>query len=489
MIMYQRILGNWATLPIFIREIIFCQFLTVVTILIYWPICAADFITFDDQLHITTNFHLKFGFSWDTLIWAFTTNHGGNWHPLTWLSFILDYRLFGLNPVGYHITNLCLHAVNGSLLFLVLHCLTKAFWRSAIVAVLFAIHPCHVETVAWISERKDLLCTFFGFVAVGAYIKYTKTAQFKYYLLLLVLFSLGLMSKPMIVTLPFVLLLFDYWPLQRMSAIECQTRYGFIRSVSRLIREKIPLICLSIISVILTYRAQQSWEAISSFQAVPMTFRLMNAIYAYVQYMVKLFWPVNLTVFYPTVNNFQDLEILFYGLTLIIISVYAVYKRSEYPYLIVGWLIYLGTLVPVIGIIKIGSQSMADRYTYIPFIGLFIMISWGICDLLEKVIYRKLIILPAVFIFLIFLSSVTWQQVKYWQNSVTLFRHALQILPNNYVAHENLGFALLERERFDEALYHFRQASAMIPGVNVFTKTLVWFCIVRGDMKKQSMSL
>ena len=470
--MYQRISENWATRPVFIREIIFCQFLILITIFIYWPIHVADFITFDDQLHITTNFHLKSGFSWESIIWAFTTSYGGNWHPLTWFSFMLDYRLFGLNPAGYHSTNLCLHALNGSILFLVLHRLTKSFWRSALVATLFVVHPCHVEAVAWISERKDLLCTFFGFAAMGAYVKYIKTAKSKYYLLLVVLFSLALMSKPMIITLPFILLLLDYWPLKRISAIEHRTKYGFFHAISPLIREKIPLLCLSTISAIVTYWAQQSWEAISSFQAVPLTFRLMNAVYAYIKYIENLFWPANLTVFYPTVDNFQEHEVLFYVLTLVIITCYAIYKKNNYPYLIVGWFIYLGTLIPVIGIVKIGSQSMADRYTYIPFIGLFIIISWGICNLFEKVSYRKIIVLPLVLIFLIYLSCISREQVKYWRNSVTLFSHALQIVPNNYVAHENLGFAFLDQGRLDDALYHFRKASVLMPGKERFYKNV-----------------
>jgi protein O-mannosyl-transferase len=435
------ILKNWQNLCTITRELLFCLILAGVTLLQYWSIQFAEFITFDDQLHIVNNSYLKSGFSWASLLWAFSTDYGGNWHPITWLSFMADYYLFGLNPSGYHIVNLLIHIMNSALLFFVLHRMTNAFWRSGFVAVLFAVHPMHVESVAWVSERKDLLCALFGFMAMGAYDQYTKRLNIKYYFLLIAFFCLGLMSKPMILTLPFMLLLFDYWPLRRIQFDDHPTIRESLKTLRSLVIEKIPLFILSLLSAVMTYHAQQAWNAISSMEMLPLNIRVLNAVSSYALYIEKAFWPVSLSVFYPLIVSHDAIEIILYGILLVMITIFAIGKSRSHPYLIVGWLIYLGVLVPVIGIIKIGSQSMADRYTYIPFVGLFIMASWGIPDLIKRLVHRKFYMVGAVFVVLLFFSVNTWHQAHYWRDSVTLFTRALQITSRNYAAHENLGFA------------------------------------------------
>jgi tetratricopeptide (TPR) repeat protein len=461
--------GRWSVTSKQLHLLI-CLFLAAVTLAVFWNLQYYDFILYDDPPYVILNPHVQSGLNVSSIFWALTTMEMSNWHPLTWLSLMLDYHLFRLNPAGYHWTNLIIHIANTILLFTVLRRMTEDIWRSALVAALFAIHPLHVESVAWISERKDVLSAFFWFLTMWVYVRYTERPGPQRNLLVIASFSLGLMAKPMLVTLPFVLLLFDIWPLRRLAnpfSRSGETLSGGLNSIrltwSHALWEKLPLFLLAGISCVLTYLVQTSWEAVGSLEAFPLDIRLANALIAYMQYMMKLICPTDLAFFYPYIVWWPPwvvagAALLLAGLTFLILR----YMRAR-PHITVGWLWYLGTLVPVIGIVQVGSQAMADRYTYIPLIGLFIVIAWGVPDLLGDQRFKKPLLAVLSGVVLIFLALSSWQQVQYWRNSVTLFEHALSVTSKNYLAHNNLGVALFFEGRIAEAVRHYESALRIKP--------------------------
>ena len=438
-------------------------------ICVYIQVVNIDFVGYDDELYVTKNLHVQKGVSLEGLKWAFTTFHSANWHPLTWLSHMLDYDLYELNPGGHHWTNVEFHIANTVLLFFILFRMTGALWKSAIVAALFALHPLHVESVAWVSERKDVLSTFFGLMTIAAYYRYVKNSSTKNYLLIIICFSLGLMAKPMLVTLPFVLLLLDFWPLNRFKyknnpdfQSDNTSKDGFRRK-HWIILEKIPLFIPVLISCILTFFAQKSEGAVLALEALTLKYRVANALVSYVNYVLKMFWPSKLTVYYPhpryTLPAWQ-----MFGAALLIATVcfWAIRAAKKYPYIVVGLFWYLGTLVPVIGLVQVGEQAMADRYTYIPLIGLFIVVVWGVSDLLKKWYFQKLLFCVFVPIMLIALSLATFLQLRYWKNGITLFEHAIEVKKNNIMAHNNLATALGSTD-IDRAIYHYKEALRINP--------------------------
>ncbi len=491
-------------------------FLAVAALIAFRQVNQCDFINYDDPLYVTDNIHVMSGITLGSIRWAFTTGHSANWHPLTWMSHMLDVQLFGLNPRWHHLTNLLFHIANTLLLFFVFHRMTKAPWKSAFVAALFALHPLHVESVAWVSERKDVLSTFFWMLTMGAYIYYVEqrtedgekwtgilrfpSSVFRYSAVL-IFFALGLMAKPMLVTLPFVLLLLDYWPLQRFepkkSAQEIRTEVskqgagsgeraplsenkrkgkagrmctgqGIAQSsvlspppsaLRPLLREKIPLLALAALSCIVTYAVQQKGGAVASIEAFSPGVRIANAFVSYIVYIRKMVWPDNLAVFYPHPGSLPLWQGMGALLLLIAVTVSVIRTAKRFPYLTMGWLWFTGTLVPVIGIVQVGTQAMADRYTYIPLIGLFIMAAWGIPELLKKWRYRKETLFASSSLVLLSLFIVTRTQVGYWRNDIALYDHSLKvtspcdvILCNRGVAHDEHGNHRQAISDFDRAI-------------------------------------
>ena len=449
--------------------------LILCTIVVFWQVRTFDFVYFDDDLYITDNPHLQNGFNQENVIWAFTNNHVGLWLPLTWLSFMLDYKLYGLNPGGYHFTNVLFHLLNTLLLFFILRRSTTSLWRSAFVAALFALHPLHVESVAWVTERKDVLSTLFWMLTLWFYVQYAARSRLYQYLLALFTFALGLMAKPMLVTLPFVLLLMDYWPLGRFQLGPFKIDNGsegqqllvsnkVPPQAHRLVLEKLPFFVLAAATSLITFLSQQSWSATASVEVLPARMRIANAMVAYIRYMGKMIWPQDLAVFYPHPGNTLPFwQVVGAGLLLSLMSVWAFRARHRHPYLLVGWLWYLGTLVPVIGLVQVGKQSMADRFTYIPLIGLFIIIAWTVPCLLAKYRYQKIALFTSATLVLASLMVVTRLQVRNWRNSVTLFEHALAVTTNNPVIHNNLGKALIRRGEIDKARFHYAKALQLQP--------------------------
>jgi hypothetical protein len=429
------------------RTVFICLVLALGTALLYWPATSFDFIYFDDPLYVVTNPHLNHGWSWPGLAWCFQAGYAANWHPLTWMSHMLDCQWFGFKPAGPHAVNLLLHAANSVLLFLLLKRLTNTVWRSAMVAALFAWHPMHVESVAWIAERKDVLSTLFWLLTIWAYCNYAKKGGFARYFATLLLFIFGLMAKPMVVTLPFVLLLLDWWPLARFQS-KTETA---LKSRRFIWLEKLPFLLLAVASCVLTIIAQQRGGAISSFARVPMMERLINSSVDYLRYAAKLFWPVDLSVIYPLLGGWEKWELAATAIFIIVISVVAVVFLRTRPYWMVGWLWFLGTLVPVIGLVQVGSQSMADRYTYIPSIGLFILVSWGVYDFTRTRRFHQMGLGVAALAVLAACVLLTEKQLRFWKNSGTLFRHALVVDPNNYLVHTYYGAWLREQHQLEQA--------------------------------------
>jgi len=463
--------------PEYRRQLLICLFLTLAVLAAFWQVNNCVFINYDDEDYITENSHIQNGITTEGIQWAFTTNRAANWHPLTWLSHMLDCQLFGLKPGRHHLTNVFFHIANTLLLFLILNRMTRALWQSAFVAALFALHPLHVESVAWVSERKDVLSAFFWMLTMGAYVFYVERPSLQRYLPVFILFALGLMAKPMLVTLPFVLLLLDYWPLQRFQqkrpAQEIHAEAHRPVSVDKqkgtskkkyaekveakaekpadskypwtllrpLLWEKIPLFALTALSSIATYVVQQKGGAVVSIEAFPLSERIANAFVSYVIYIKKMIWPNDLAIFYPHPGVLPSWQVIGSVLVLLIVTFAVIWVAKKIPYLAVGWLWYVGTLVPVIGIVQVGSQARADRYTYIPLIGLFIMAAWGIPELLKKWRYRKELLFASSALSLLCFFIVTWTQVGFWQNSITVFSHALKVTTHNSRAYINLGAA------------------------------------------------
>jgi protein O-mannosyl-transferase len=495
-----------------------CLALAVGTCLLYWPVGSFDFITFDDPDYTFNNPHIQHGLTWHSFIWCFQAGYASNWHPLTWMTHILDWSLYGPKAGGHHLTNLALHIANTLLLFVVLKQMTGAFWRSAAVAALFAWHPMHVESVAWIAERKDVLCAFFFLLTLWAYGRYAKVriqhSEFRlqnaeptqhaprrtqhatrnthdaprktphaprpmhpvsilhspssvFYLLSLFFFALGLMAKQMLVTLPFVLLLLDWWPLRRFA----QTRIGSALATpgwQTLLLEKVPFLALALGAGALTLMAQNrggAGGAVLSLETFATGDRTINALVSYLSYIQKLFWPADLAVFYPLPQApWPAAQVAVAVLCLAGISLLALWGRSTRPYLAFGWCWFLGTLVPVIGLVKVGLQSMADRYTYIPYIGLFVAICWACYEITSGWRYHRAVLVLASVAALAVLGAATHRQVQYWKNGGTLFSHTIAVTRDNYMSLHSLGDFYLTKGQLTNAQVQFEHALSIAPG-------------------------
>ena len=493
------------------RDLAICAGLMLATVAAYWQVGGLGFIdVYDDNVYVCDNPHVRHGLTLENVAWAFASRDAANWHPLTWLSHMLDVQLFGLRSGPHHAVNLALHVVNTLLVFLVLRRMTSAVWPSALVAALFGVHPLHVESVAWIAERKDVLSTMFGLLALVAYERYVRRPTADRYFAVFALLALGLMAKPMLVTLPFVFLLLDWWPLGRLpkasgeeaapwqSQAVLPTRWPW-HAIGDLVVEKLPLLALTVVSCIITFAVQQRGGTMGLMERLPLLSRIENALLAYVAYLGKMLWPLNLGIIYPYGEDPSLGWALAAGMLLAAISVFAVWgARHRRPYLAVGWFWYLGMLVPVIGLVQVGDQTMADRYTYLPLVGIFIALGWGASDLAARWPGTRPVLIAAAMAVLLALIGLTRLQVGFWSDSVTIFEHTLRVTTDNYVAHDNLGIALVargdveagirqygeslrikpdfikahnnlgwvlaERHRPEEAIDHFRHALRVSPG-------------------------
>lgn len=444
-------------------------FLILLTLGAFWPLANHDFIVLDDPLYVSENPHIQQGLTWKGLQWAFSTElisdspNADYWLPVTFLSHMVTIELFGMDPMGHHLVNLGLHTLNTLLLFWLLRRMTKATWPSAFVAALFAVHPLNVESIAWVTARKDVLSTFFGMLTLGAYVAYTERLKPSLYLLMTLFFALGLMAKPMLLTLPFILLLLDYWPLGRIP-LEGLRGWSGLKLVWKRIWEKISLFGLAVLFIVITLMAAQRGGGLSEMESISLGLRLANALFSYVSYIGKAIWPRGLVVFYPHPgDSLQTWQVGGAGIFLAFVTVMVIWAVKRRPYLAVGWLWYLGSLVPVIGIVQVGTQGMADRFMYIPLIGLFIILAWGASEVTDGWRYRRVILGTSAGALLSVLLVWTGIQVSHWRNSFTLFEYTLEVIPNNYLAHYSLGVALTDQEKFDEGVARFSQALALRP--------------------------
>jgi tetratricopeptide (TPR) repeat protein len=444
------------------HQLVLGLLLVVATLALYNPVSRNGFVNFDDDRYVVDNPQIRSGLSWSAVSWAFTSLEQANWHPLTWLSHALDYQLFHLNPAGHHYTNLLLHAANALLLFLILQWFTGYTARSLMVAALFAVHPLNVESVAWVAERKNVLCMFFFLLAVAAYGWYVRKPGIARYLLVALAFALALMSKPMAITLPFVLLLLDYWPLRRVA--ESFAPAG-------------------IASAIVTMIAQRAGGAVLTSAAHAPLLRLENAIVSYALYIRKAIWPSRLASLYPYPHNLPAWQVFFSALVLLAIT-FAVLKYRDRRYPVAGWFWYLTTMVPMIGLIQVGNQAMADRYAYLPLIGLFVMIVWAAADWASAHRLSPKYSAAVGLVILLALSVVTRIQISYWHDDLTLWQRALAVTQNNFVAENNFASALIRQGRSDEAIIHFRAASALEPGDPASQLNLGIYAQEHGDLQQ-----
>ncbi|MGX9727346.1 MAG: tetratricopeptide repeat protein [Candidatus Electronema sp. VV] len=443
------------------RDIILCIVMSIFVVIAYSGIIKNDFIGYDDDKYVIKNIHVQQGISKDSILWAFTSLHASNWHPVTWLSHMLDVELYGMNAGGHHFSSLLLHLANSLLLFFVLKNMTGAPLRSCAAALLFAIHPLHVESVAWVAERKDVLSTFFWLLTTWSYIRYVTTKKRYDYLLAVLFFLLALMAKPMAVTLPFSLLLIDYWPLHRVQHIsQDNSSYSkniFVRYLP-MIYEKTPFFLLSAISSSLTYFAQKHGDAVAGLEEYPLSIRIANALISYATYIQKAVLPHDLGILYPYPSAISVWQAAGAAFVLSGITLLAARHRERFQWLAVGWLWYLGTLVPVIGLVQVGVQAFADRYTYIPLIGIFIIASWGADELLRNFRHKKIALSAAAATIFSALIINTRIQASYWRDSVTLFEHTLQVTEGNYIIHNNLGFEFALQGQYEKALAQYQEA-------------------------------
>lgn len=430
---------------------------------VYWQVGSFGFITMDDMLYVTHNEHVQSGLTAGGVKWAMTGACAGNWHPLTMLSLMLDRSLGGPGPAFFHTTNVLIHILNTILLVLVLFRMTGCFWRSAFVGALFALHPIHVESVAWVTERKDVLSTLFWLLTMLAYLRYTTKPNIGRYLLVAFTLALGLMSKPMVVSLPLVLLMLDFWPLHRTSANATQHPTPNAHHLPRLLLEKLPLLALAAASCAATIWAQKGANAVASLELRPLGVRVANAFVAYIGYLTKTIWPSDLGAFYPHPGNtLPAWQVIGSVLLFIVITVLALRARRSRPYITVGWLWYVVTLLPVIGLMQVGWQSMADRYTYVPLIGIFIILAWGIPDLLKHKASGKALAVPAAALVMV-LSVLTYHQVGFWKDNISVWSRAAAVTKDNALAHSNLANALVGEKKWEEAIPHCEEAIRIEP--------------------------
>jgi len=452
--------------------------LAVTTLAVFGPVVRCEFVNYDDPNYVTANPHVQGGLTWDAVAWAFRTGYASNWHPLTWISLMLDAQLFGSSAAGSHAINLLFHMANTVLLFIVLRQFTGALWRSAWVAALFALHPLHVESVAWVSERKDLLSTFFALLTLFSYARFAQArsdagcelldagqqpaasgirhpaSSIPYYWLALFFFALGLMSKPMLVTLPLVLLLLDFWPLQRFSLSAFRLP---------LLVEKIPFCLLSMVSCVVTFKVQAEGGTIQSLANFSMGERIENAFAAYARYLGKTAWPENLAVYYPHPGHWPPMLVVSAAMLVIGLSFGVLWFGRAMPFAVTGWFWFLGMMIPVIGLIQAGDQSMADRYAYLPLVGVFIILAWGAAELFKRWRLPKWALGIVAGMTVICCAARTADQLRYWQDSETLFRRAIAVTTPNYLAQNNLGDALLQKGQVIEAISHFQAALTIEP--------------------------
>jgi Tfp pilus assembly protein PilF len=454
----RRNSANHLTYPGSFKTVIWvAAVLVAINLFIYAPIRHYGFLSYDDPPYVSENAQVIRGLTGQGVLWAFTTGHASNWHPMTWLSHMLDVQMYGMNAGRHHFTNLLLHIANTLLLFGVLYRTTGAWRRSAMVAVLFAVHPLHVESVAWIAERKDVLSTLFWMLTMHAYVSYVGKPRLGRYLAVVAVFALGLMSKPMLVTLPLVLLLLDVWPLDRVR-IEAGQRKVWLR----MFREKIPLFMLAAASSIVTVMAQSRGGAVQSFEVAPLYQRAANALFSYVAYLGQMLWPRNLAAYYP----YSPLSLGLVAASasvLITVSVIVIRFSRSRPYLFVGWLWYVFTLIPVIGLIQVGGQARADRYTYIPLIGVFLIAAWGIPIVLERWRYISAALQATACILVCALAAGARSQVRYWESDLALWQHAVRTTVDNYFARTNLGFALIDGGDYAGGIAQYTEALKIKP--------------------------
>lgn len=442
--------------------------------ILYLPLASHFFLNLDDPIYVAANPHVLTGLSFDNIVWAFTTFHAEFWHPLTWLSYMLDTTLFGVHPGGYLFTNLLLHTLNTIFLFYALRAMTGDFWASAMVAIIFGVHPLHVESVAWIAERKELLSGFFFMSCLCLYPSYTRGKKLIRYVLLCVFFACGIMAKPMIITLPFVMLLLDFWPLQRLMPENLSSKKAVL-----IFMEKIPLFILSAFGAVITIMAQNQGGGIVPTSEYSLAARLSNAILSYIRYIQKILYPIDLSVFYPFPRSIPIVDILFCAILLLFITFVCILAMRRYPYLLVGWLWFTGMLVPVLGIVKFGDFAMADRFAYLPLTGVLVMIVFGTRKRAVKSCFGKFIFAS---IFLIVAASffrLTSIQIGYWKDSETLYLHALSVTRQNFLAYNGLGNTYAEYGLSDNAIYNFMQAVNIRPD-----KATLWNSLGRAFVMK-----
>jgi len=467
----------------FRRDLILCALLAAGVLLVFWPVRSFEFLNYDDPEYVTDNPAVQHGLTQAGVAWAWQTSHASNWHPLTWVSHMLDFQFFGANPAGHHFTNLIFHLANALLLFLVIKRMTGAIWRSFFVAAIFAFHPLHVESVAWVSERKDVLSAFFWLVTMWFYVRFAEESKVQsskskvFYALALLAFALGLMSKPMGVTLPFVLLLLDFWPLNRVSSSNENNESLKLKTKSfpKLILEKIPFFALSVAGCVITYQFQNKEGAVSSLQNLSMGDRAANALVSYPRYVQKTFWPDQLAVLYPHPGQWPVWIVIVSSAVLLAITIFVIRFARRAPYLPIGWFWFLGTLVPAIGLVQVGIQSMADRYTYLPMIGLLLMVAWGTADWLRRRQSTNLL-LPGAVLAIVGCIVVTTSQLQTWKNSVVLYERVLRVAAKNPIyqtaletrlpyadVRNNFGHALADARKFDEAIVQYEAGLRLNP--------------------------
>ena len=460
-----------------------CLLLAVVVALVFCQTIRHEFVAYDDGQYFFTNPHVETGLTWNNATWAFQTTYASNWHPLTWLSLMLDVELFGSGPSGPHLMNVLLHAANTVLLFLLLKRLTGAHWRSAFVAALFGLHPLHVESVAWVSERKDVLSGLFFMLTLLMYARFVELSKVQspkskvFYALSLLLFACGLLSKPMLVTLPFVLLLLDYWPLNRFAVSTLKFQPS---TILRLALEKLPFLALSVASSAVTFVAQK--DAVQPFDRIPMGIRAVNAMVSCVRYLRKMFWPVDLAIPYPYPAHWS-FELFWLSAAIFLAAiVFVVWLGRRFPFLITGWFWYLGMLIPVIGLVQVGAQSMADRYTYLPLIGVFILLVWGAGEVLESWRLPKQVMWSMAMLILAACTARTLDQLRLWQNTETLFHHTIVVTKGNAVAYYNLGEYYSGKGKLDEAVDNYLKAIQIRPGYDDALNNLGVALALKGEL-------
>jgi len=443
-----------------IRNIITCLFLIVIILTVYIQVKDFEFINLDDNLYVFENPYVQQGLSKKSIITAFTTTTGSFWIPVTVVSLMADYEMYGLNAGGYHLTNIFFHILNTILFFFALKQLTGSFFRSGFAASFFAVHPMFVESVVWISERKDVLSMFFFLLTIISYNRYTRQKSRTNYVIIFLLFALGLMTKPMLVTLPFALLLLDYWPLNRLSL----NKKNFFKTLNPLVIEKVPLFFLSISFSIITFTTQNRGEAVIGLEDYSIIVRINNAVISYILYLKKFFIPNDLAVFYPhPLNTIPLWQTSISAFLLILISYAAIRLSRKHPFFLMGWLWFAGILFPVIGISQSGLQAMADRFIYIPSIGLIIIMTWGMTTVIKSLKIKRKIVVSTAFLILFIFSATAWMQTGYWQNSIILFKHTIKITKNNYAAHTCLANAYFDKGINNLAKEHYVKALQINP--------------------------